>query len=76
VSFFFGGIRTHDSPAFSGVWSADNLDKLRLCRNRAYHKCNVKKRQHLHASLASYLIKEWLVYYPVTEQRNLKENFI
>ena len=40
-------------------WTSDNLESLRLCRNRAYHKVNSKRRQHLPASISSYLLKEW-----------------
>ena len=40
-------------------WTVDNLESLRLCRNRAYHKVNSKRRQHLPASISSYLLKEW-----------------
>ena len=49
----------------SGIWNAESLEKLRICRNRAYQKYNQKKRQHLHVSLASSLIKEWQAFYPV-----------
>ena len=43
---------------FSG-WTQDELEQLRLCRNRAYYKVNTKRRQHLQASLSTYLHKEW-----------------
>ena len=42
------------------------LESLRLCRNRAYHKVNSKRRQHLPASLSSYLLKEWQSMHPAT----------
>jgi hypothetical protein len=43
------------------------LEILRLCRNRAYHKVNSKRRQHLPASLSSFLFKEWQSMNPVTK---------
>ena len=43
---------------FSG-WTQAELEQLRLCRNRAYYKVNTKRRQHLQASLSTYLHKEW-----------------
>ena len=51
---------------FFSEWSKEDLEKLRLCRNRAYYKVNTKKRQHLQASLSTYLQKEWLSLYPDT----------
>lgn len=50
----------------SSEWSKEDLEKLRLCRNRAYYKVNSKRRQHLQASLSTYLQKEWLNQYPDT----------
>jgi hypothetical protein len=47
-------------------WSKGDLEKLRLCRNRAYYKVNTKRRQHLQASLSTYLHKEWLTHYTET----------
>ena len=40
-------------------WSPEELEVLRLCRNRAYYKVNNKRRQHLQASLSTYLQIEW-----------------
>ena len=40
-------------------WTKENLERLRLCRNRAYAKVNTKRRQHLPASLSSFLLREW-----------------
>ena len=40
-------------------WNQEDLEQLRLCRNRAYYKVNTKRRQHLQASLSTYLQKEW-----------------
>lgn len=42
------------------VWDAESLELLRLCRNRAYHKVNTKKRQHLPASLSAFMAREWM----------------
>ena len=55
-------------------WSSEDLEKLRLCRNRAYYKVNSKRRQHLQASLSTYLQKEWFTYYPGTLGPNYKKN--
>ena len=52
-------------PFFIG-WNKEDLEKLRLCRNRAYYKVNTKRRQHLQASLSTYLHKEWLSNYQDT----------
>ena len=54
------------SLLFLVEWSKEDLEKLRLCRNRAYYKVNSKRRQHLQASLSTYLQKEWLSHYPDT----------
>ncbi len=40
------------------VWTEDELESLRLCRNRAYHKVNTKRRQHLPASLYSFPLRD------------------
>ena len=40
-------------------WSPEDLEELRRCRNRAYTKVNHKRRQHLQASLSTYLQIEW-----------------
>ena len=41
------------------VWTPSALETLRLCRNRAYHKVNTKRRQHLPASLSAFTLREW-----------------
>ena len=41
------------------MWTDEDLERLRLCRNRAYHKVNKKRRMHLPASLSSFLLREW-----------------
>ncbi len=46
------------------VWTAGELESLRLCRNRAYHKVNTKRRQHLPASLSSFTLREWHAAHP------------
>ncbi len=46
------------------VWTPEELESLRLCRNRAYHKANSKRRQHLPASLSSFTLREWIASHP------------
>ena len=58
-------LKVHMYPFFIG-WNKEDLEKLRLCRNRAYYKVNTKRRQHLQASLSTYLHKEWLSNYQDT----------
>lgn len=45
-------------------WSPEDLEELRRCRNRAYTKVNHKRRQHLQASLSTYLQIEWHKQFP------------
>ena len=46
------------------VGTPEALECLRLCRNRAYHKVNTKKRQHFPASLSSFTLREWTAVNP------------
>ena len=45
-------------------WTPHELEELRRCRNRAYTKVNNKRRQHLQASLSTYLQIEWHKQFP------------